>query len=289
MKYIIVLLLFLNGLAVSSIQAQELVKDGNQWNIATLPTFEPNTSTYSYLIEGDTIFDDLTYKKVYSTTDSLGNNWVLSNNYLRENQHQKVYLKQNDGEEILLYDFSLNLGDTFQINQIPCQLKVVEIDTIKLNNEELRKRMRLELLDFPEWGSTYWIEGIGSLQGVFNYYYFCTTDYSDKLLCHYLDGTLLYPENPPSCFITSATSINKLDQLKLYPNPTSNIIYIEANDLIVNQFQIYTTTGVKLKEGQLHFQNERGSIDLSEFKQGAYILLLLNSLEVFYTRKVVKY
>ena len=82
---------------------------------------------------------------------------------IREN-NQKVYAIINDVEqpdEFLLYDFSVNVGDTIHstaihgaISRLPV---VTRIDTITLRNGEKRKKIYMN--------QDIWIEGIGSLNG----------------------------------------------------------------------------------------------------------------------------
>lgn len=222
-------LLLMNLLFIlSSSWAQPLVQDGNQWNIAIYPTFSPNTSTYALRIDGDTIIDDQTYKLVYRSSDLLS--WHLINQYLREDQEGKVYLKTIAQPEMVLYDFSLVEGEQFLVNG-NCTLAVVEVSDITLNNGSVRKRLKQERAGNPDWGFDYWIEGIGSVRGLLTHFdALCMTDYNEGLLCHYQNAELVFPENPTACYITSISTINAESPLRLYPNPVGESLMIEVEN-----------------------------------------------------------
>ena len=69
--------------------------------------------SYWIKFEGDTIINDLEYKKVLQADDSIHSDWYI-NGFIREEvANQKVYLydKYRD-ENMLLYDFSLETGDS---------------------------------------------------------------------------------------------------------------------------------------------------------------------------------
>lgn len=264
--------------------SQSLVVQGNQWNIAIYPTFSPNTVSYSILIGEDTITNNLKYNKVYYSNDSLNTNWQFSKQLLRQDSTKKVFLKEYDNDEYLLYDFGLNLNDSFLIENT-CTLVVTEIDTIELNNGDKRKRLKLEMSGNPNWGSQYWVEGIGSNYGMISHFGFCYFDYSDWFLCFYNNGELLYPESPPSCFITSTKEIVS-DELKVYPNPASQEIIIESEYKNNSRYIIYNPNGMIIQKGIL--TATKNEIDISNFQTGLYIILIGDDKKFNFSKRILK-
>lgn len=281
-------LLFIMILALISFhsEAQSLVKINNKWNIATYPTFSPNTSTVSLRIGEDTILNDISYNKIYISRDSLNTNWVKGNTYIREDSTKRVFARESISDEILdevlLYDFSLQVNDTFPVYD-GCALTVYEVDSLMLNNGELRKRLKVGVKDQPGLGVEYWIEGIGSNRGLLRPY--CYYDINTALLCFYSDSELLYPESPPFCYITDVKEIEKTN-IQIFPNPVEEFLNIENEDLILESFMVYDITGKLIKEGSLSGMNNQ--IHFDRVQSGFYILLLRDKEGDLYSQKLIK-
>ncbi|MBK9721020.1 MAG: T9SS type A sorting domain-containing protein [Saprospiraceae bacterium] len=262
-------ILVISLLAVSGLYAQKLVETGNRWNIAIYPTFSQNTTSYTVRIGEDTIVGTQNYHKVYYSFDSLNTNWSFNQIYLRQDSTKKVYSKQGSANEVLLYDFNLQLKDTFSFDMY-CVLIVDKIDSIYLNNGELRKRFKLIRKENPNFGEEYWIEGIGSNFGLLSHYGFCLTDYSEGLLCFYSKDELLYPKIPPTCFITSIREFER--DLSIYPNPLNTELNILDDFSLFNSFEIYNSGGRFIKRGKLEVKLTR--IDLNDLASGCYFIKL---------------
>ena len=265
--------------------AQNMVVEGNQWNVVVWPSFSPNVTSYSKLIGEDTTVNNVVYKKVYHSSDSLNTNWSFNERYLREDSNGKVYYKHWNSDEVVLYDFSLEVNDTFNVNEF-CSLIVTHTDSIELNNGELRKRLRLEKLDAPFWGEQFWIEGIGSLFAVISHFQFCDTDYGDNLLCFYANGDLLYPEAPSSCFITGIEELNTTSNIKIYPNPMTNFLNIESEEIRLSEYEIFDLVGKKVLQGALN--NETNQIEINTLSSGHYLMVLMGKDGYQYSQKLVK-
>ena len=264
--------------------AQNLVEIDNQWNIAVYPTFSPNTTSYSIRIGEDTTLNNIVYNKVYYSSDSLNTSWQFYNSYLREDLTKKVFLKEGSSEDILIYDFSLEVNDTFLVEDV-CTLIVHEVDSVMLNNGEVRKRLKLGIKEIPDWGEEYWIDGIGSNFGLISHFGFCYSDYSDALLCFYSNSELLYPETPPSCFITPVREI-KPSNFKVSPNPFFDVLNVESEEFDIEYYIIYDITGRIINEGM--FGNLNYRINLQQIKTGFYILVLRDMQGKLYSQKLIK-
>lgn len=265
-------------------KAQQLVELNNQWNIVANEGFSPNISSYSVKIGEDTIVDNKLYNKIYYSNDSLNTYWNFENNYLREDSTKKVFYKNGSSSEIVLYDFNLEINDTFYISEFCVQI-VNEIDTIELNNGELRKRIKLGILDNPNWGQEYWIEGIGSNFGLISHFALCVTDNAEGLLCFYSNDELLYPEAPISCFVTGNEELI-IDNIKIYPNPIKNYVIIEDQKSILINYFLSDSMGRIIISGDLI--NIKNRIEIGDLQNGYYNLILNTRDGDSYSTKIIK-
>lgn len=134
-------------------------------------------SEYQYILEGDTVIDAEIYHKInYSGRDrnSLDETWIYWDLgyfgcYRNDIANKRVYYIAKDStNEVLLYDFNINLYDTlpetFVYNSAGNIITVDQIDSILVNNIYL-KRYHLDNAGF---GGAYLIEGIGTTLGLFS-------------------------------------------------------------------------------------------------------------------------
>ncbi len=126
--YILFILLFIQV----PINSQSILDENNQWNIR-FSSFGPTINTHAIRVNGDIVIDNQTYKIVQRSEDELNTNWENLNYYLREDVNSKKIYLHNGNSEQLLYDFNLELGDTFNISP-QCTLIVNNVESITLNN-----------------------------------------------------------------------------------------------------------------------------------------------------------
>ena len=281
----ITLTFFSTILILFSLNAQQLVDEGNQWNIAIYPTFSPNTSSYSVKIGGDTVLNSQDYNLVYYSNDSLNTVWNLANIFLRQDSSKQVFYKEGNSDEGLLYDFNLQINDTFEIDEF-CVLKVIEIDSVYLNNGEIRKRLKLGVKGNPDWGTEYWIDGIGSNFGVISHFWFCYYDYSEGFLCFYQNEELMYPENLPTCFITGIEELDLDSGINIYPSPFFDNLILEDKSLTIKSYILLNNLGESILKGKIN--GATVSIETSNVSTGFYYLLLENKDGRKYSKKLIK-
>lgn len=82
-------------------------------------------------------------------------------------------------------------------------------------------------------------------------------------------------ESGSASFTLDVDCVNSMDniddsQLKVHPNPVSNILFIEKSDLI-NRVQLFDLSGRLLQQQEVG-DDSRSQIDMSKFDKGAYIL-----------------
>jgi hypothetical protein len=246
-----------------------------------------------YGIYGDTTIDSHNYKKIYKIENdsTLNINNMTYYAALRENESKKIFLKIPEFDfEFLIYDFSLSVGDTVNtnapngyLNWEPCI--ITAIDTIELENNQQRRRFKIN-----DWGEyEYWIEGIGSIGGLFH----PISDYIlgtiNKLLCFKHNDTSFYINNPncDKCFCSLATSIEELNvwnsEIKIYPNPTSTILNISTvSEIGELEIKLFNSNGT-LIESRL-VRAFPAQIDVKNYPSGIYTLHLTNGQQEQFTR-----
>jgi len=269
-------------MSCTEIFSQKLVKDGHQWNVTYQPFDSPGTFTVLTKISGDTLVDDLLYSKIYHSQDTFDTNWIVSNHLIREDEERKVFVKSGNLEEYLLYDFGLEVGDTYMFE---CSSTVTSIDSIILNNGESRKRLHLNLT-----GENYgpvWIEGIGeALGGLFGSSAYCIFDVGGKLRCFYDNDELLYPESPQTCFTETSNSVyNTLpSDVKIYPNPIYETVHITSGSTKIKSFRIIDLMGRPVYSDE--YKDE--IINVTYLKAGTYFIVLEMENGDLYSEKLMK-
>ena len=160
--------------------------------------------------------------------------------FIREEQN-KYYLRNLVGEEGLAYDFSLNIGDTVEINNpfgaLPVEAIVTNIDSVFIEpGNEWRKRISLYEYQYFFIGED-WIEGIGSSAGLTVSGMDMTLltggdDYT--LLCYYEEDEMLFKSSLYNLCYYPIVDIPEINQgegdVSLFPNPVNDISYLKIQN-----------------------------------------------------------
>lgn len=257
----------------------KMVDPANEWNIAyTIRFWPPSWRTYTerYKFSQDSILlDGKYYHELLSTRSDTGNINYNTGIYFRQ-EDKKVWIKESKSDSaILLYDFSLQLSDTFILKYTEhhpphfIQTFIVDkIDTVTLVNGSKRNLFTLMSMNGCKMK---WIEGIGTEHvGFMNFNQFCVLDGTPGiLLCNKHEDSLVY-QNPQedNCFIVrTATESPEIMDLKLYPNPTKDKIFIETDYNIIS-VEIYNLIGQLI----IFKEDCRNPIDVSYLPPGTYFI-----------------
>ena len=161
----------------------------------------------TFYLSGDTTISDITYQKLYIDGDYPGQKGTFSHSYVANIRisldGQQVYIQTN-GEEYLLFDFSVNVGDTchayfgvgaiFTPEDFTNKKVVQDLLVLSRGNYNGYPSIVLKKLNAPDsWlYRTTWIEGVGSTIGLSSFppdIYGVTVP---VLLCASQDGQQLY-------------------------------------------------------------------------------------------------
>jgi hypothetical protein len=280
-----------------------LLKDNKVWSIG----HEKHT------IIGDTVINETTYKKLFFhnylavfTPDSL--KYIAA---LREDTiNKKVYFVWKDfNSEVLLYDFSLIKGESFQVkipefnlsgpsyfehNINPRNLEVLMVfDSVFEGKTRKVLKLSRHQDNYPV---DYWIEGIGSPYGLIYAGFEVIPGVYPILLCMYENNQLVYQINDPAgyyvdtCYVELVSNINELSDknLKLVISPTLfrgslNIL----SETPLNEITIYNLNGGIIYQYRASEGFDQHIIETGHWESGLYITRAGNS-QNYVSKKIIK-
>lgn len=267
---------------------QNLLSQENRWNVTNNVWWQGlNTTTKSFRLDDTTTINGKEYLRVLESNDSLNINWNSTNIFLRQDSSSKVFIYQF-GEERVLYDFNLELGDTFTVNDY-CYLMVNNIDSVLLLNGEYAKKLTLMTNEDPSGIEINWLEGIGSDQGLTGYFTCGASNSFTELICFRKNEELLYPAEGLTCYInvTSVEDINDKSYFKINPTLVKSKLKVTSSEKFLNkELKLFSYTGqlmVSIYVESLEFQ-----IDISHLQDGIYFLSIADKDGIIYTKSIVK-
>ena len=229
--------------------------------------------------------------------------------YFMYSDTDKVYYYDH-GQFYVLYDFSVNAGDTLNIKGITrdwwgncdsiAQLIVDSTGIMNINSEALRF-YSVHTISGSAFG---WdcriVEKIGPLynyQATQNNYFFPVKQDVCGLLadehgeggsfrCYYDDNFPTVSLTQYSCDYTLETPESEISFANVYPNPANTILMIELTDHGQSEyrFQIYSVTGNLIVNEKSNASQQ--SIDLSFFPSGIYFLKIISG-DSHYSQKII--
>ena len=267
------------------------------WENATIGIVGTPFPDYQVMC-GDTIIGNNTYAQLYAIfLDSTGMETMRQ--YLggtRMETDLVFYIENNTSMEYLLYDFSLESGQS------------VTVQTIFGTNETMTVTSNM-LIDTPDgvtrrvinFDNESWIEGIGSTRGLTTRGIPLTPDFDPYLNCFKSFGQLGYsnPNTQPTCQFTfsdlcGTTSIatlskNGLVNFEVFPNPilAETTIEIEGlKELKSPILSIYNLQG-QLVEKIVGINEEKFIFSRKNLKAGVYVFELSDGKTTFAIRKKI--
>jgi len=256
---------------------QSFLSNDKQWNVR-LNSF--GISTEVFKIEGDTIINSVPYQKIWVSYDSLMT-WVFMGS-VRENENIVYYLHP-DYSEGVLYDFTLEAGDTAWVRNYFCDevvpVYVIGVDTVEYFGVS-RKRWHLGGNDYSV---EHWIEGIGSLWGpLYTRFDYCIICPVWELLCYHESDTLLYilPGENECYQQTVGIDENPVqNEIAISSNPalTGNPVRISGLPATIDEpaiIEVFDLTGRRLISAAT---KQTDFILNAPEKQGVYFVIVSNS------------
>jgi len=276
-----------------------VVKPGKKWDHRCHHASEPISSFYSVSITKDTLkYNGKIYNKVECSIgvdcDSI---WV------RENEKKVWFLKMGksifQGQEILMYDFNLEKGDTFRFKS-PSKnstdsFRIAMIVVSKTFVLEERKYTEFNRQIFYENSSDheffpapYWAEGIGLTIGPYPLYYGYYASFFSEMICGMcvFDGQKQIFPSTGICDSTIRISANEKSFFELYPNPAQKQFTIQMDSYEKIHIQIYNTLGQKIDEFTLK-DKLNYSIPCNYIK-GIYLVRVFNGKSEYQSNLIIE-
>lgn len=265
-----------------------LVQENNEWNVLQVifeggNPWDTSFYTQTYKISGDTIVNNQDFKKIYKSEEEIPVNWIYEGS-IREEDEKVWYVSHFNNEERLIYDFTLNVGDTMEFQDQPYMV----VDSITFHEIAgiERKHIYFSYIDFSPYKEL-WIEGIGSNYGVLSSGSGGSVGGWTWFLCMSENGELIYM-NPDynSCFLIG-TKINETKSLdfNIFPNPTTGLLKIEKlNNVTINSIRLVDLYGQTKKT----FENNQTFLDLTEIAPGLYMLIIDTENELLKKKIIIK-
>ncbi|TAH42438.1 MAG: T9SS type A sorting domain-containing protein [Bacteroidetes bacterium] len=255
----VVLFFTVFGFGKSNAQVNSYFTNQPVWNVHSACANNPNCvehETKNYFINGDSIVNNLVYKKIYmkgqgylSSINFPGGSCSGSYSYidtipslLLRSQDKKMYVRMSyDTSEYLLYDFDLEIGDTLTPTHY-CNLNdiyVIGIDSIATPNGYLKK---FELSNNSS--ARYLLEGIGNSNGLIEPFY-TVFECAFSLNCYSLNDSSYYPFGGLQCALsTGIAEPVRLEHISVFPNPGSGLTSFQINSSVKNAtLNIYNSVG----------------------------------------------
>jgi hypothetical protein len=189
----------------------------------------------------------------------------------------------NDDIDRILFDFNLEVGDTFNLLEsayeddmycisigsslLESELNVQSVEELFIAGE-MRKVITFEQV--TNYSQIQWIEGIGNISGFDLIWELLDVTGGSLLVCFAINGNTYYFNGADSCDNTTLNihETNK-DSLVLYPNPVTNrsILHISEH-LGIDHIKIYDITGKCILEDLIN--NHYYMIDAFQYPSGLY-------------------
>ena len=283
---IFALLLMTRSVAVYAQEYVPVIQEGNVWNtldvtVGMYNTYYNNINWFS----GDTIIDDVRYAKLMGTTDGDAPHLF---SLFREDDG-KVWERLNNQMEILLYDFTANVGDTLWCGLWADEYHYNIVDSISIEHIGGVDRKKFWFGLEYDWfniitAAETWVEGIGSDLGLLysgsagiSGAYHCT-------LCFHQNDELVWQHPDYDNCTFDAVGENIGVKKVLYPNPTRGTIRIEAEN--IRNVSIYNYLGEMIFETET--SDNTFEYDFGDKRTGLYIIKVRMSDGSEFTERIIK-
>ncbi|MFC1733849.1 T9SS type A sorting domain-containing protein [candidate division KSB1 bacterium] len=251
-----------------------------------LPNPTLYTERHQFTIFDDTLISGIDYKRLFITNydsialpvyyigalreDSIGRVFFIkSNSFQLSNlfNHSSWHSDFNDSTECILYDFTLQVGDTLNTPNLAMITRIVmSIDSVSICGTF---RKRINFYSFYD----SWLEGIGSTKGFFfpALYEF---ESGFKLHCYEDTGCFWLDPQTPDCFTVDMDDlVNETTGITLYPNPASDYINVRIDERYFKndrELLLFNSLGQQVKKIKLLKNKDLHTVDISNFKNGIY-------------------
>ena len=242
------------------------------------------TEPHVLFLSGDTVISGLIYKKIlsngyvyYIAPKSCCDYYNKYKGAVREDipQRKIYFVPPSASGEQLIYDFSLNVGDTLpgSILNSPGTNYISSIDSMLIGSN-YRKQFHVSMLGSAAPSDSNYvqlIEGIGSTFGLLSPLGIYVEG-STRLNCFIENQSVLYTYPSGSCNMTVGVAENKTEEntVLISPNPSAGVVKIESQEKA--KFSIYDIFGREVYQSTDYPTAQSTTVDLSSQPKGIYFV-----------------
>ncbi len=276
--------------AFSQITGTRFAPDSTRWSQRCHISVGPGMFLnyyWHYQIKGDTVISGRYYQKIYNSNTSsipIDTTCPKTSNLLYFDSNRVYY------NTTLIYDFNLNLGDTFNLyvngpsHNGYYPFVVSFVDSIFVGSR-WRKRITLAKSGF-NFSPIKWVEGIGDINYGFNSSYGSVESYIytggyGQLTCFSEHWQSTYGINCTfsngTCLVGLEEGNNEMKQINLIPQPASDIMYIQSTQLVFRQEEIpiiYDISGKQHTIPMQYINKNTYKLEVSILSAGFYVVAI---------------
>ncbi len=293
-----VLCLALSNSAITQITPLPLPTNGIYW-MASYPVMVPGSPIgYGNGLHGTTTVNDTTYHVICNINYCGGDTTFVPTGLLIREDSGKWMIRNwmTLYQEVLLFDFTSEVGDTIIVNDPWCQMEhvliVYSIDTIITPDGVSRRRWT------ADYGSPFgpcagpdcqYIEGIGSSTKGLNQPNIGSgcIDQNEGLICFIENDLKIHSTEPlesslDCCAFILIEEVKSQINYRLFPNPSQNelILETESINLTFQQIEFYDFFG-RTTHLPMTSKNEKSiQWDTSGIPAGIYFISIINKYGV---------
>jgi len=294
-KTILYLIIFLfYNLHVNSQEYHQLLDHESEWHLTSCSSTCINDVYYT---NGDTTYNGYQYKILN------GYHYISRTFWLREDVSEKhIFLSYDNGKsriEVLLYDFSLQIGDTIllsnPITPFPSNGGFYKLDSIVSQNLLDNQSHKFFYLSPTASNQSsdelpVWIEGIGGLTLINGPGGTPDINRVGKISCYFNDGFLSYSQldSLDRCTVKYVTGLKEIQRHSnsIYPTIFESILRLEDVSE-VSEVVIYSLRGEEVYRRKLNHQSYE-NLELSHLEKGFYVIRLYDNNLPVVSKKIVK-
>jgi len=251
MRVVLCGFLLLFSVVLSYVRAQSFVPipadPSSKWKVGFFNYDPPNTydETRVYYLDGQFINNGNTYNRLLANGIRIfnGNPVPFSNMYVGgiRTEEYKVYFLSDQGLS-LLYDFTLEPGDTLPESSLTSGVVVVtSVDSIMINGT-YRKRINIESPQYGELHSHWYIEGIGHEKGIIEpmwelpgmgWYFYCYQE----------NGSTVFPEGEECDLSVGINNLaSEAEKIQVTINPDNGLVRTVISDMAGETLRCFITS-----------------------------------------------
>lgn len=290
--YLPFFLLFLSNWTIQA-QTPNYFENGQAWTTYNYlgPDLTGDGTGHSWnnrlYVSHDTLVGDYTYQIIkkftrFTTSGMAGPDDFsvsTSTDIIVRQEERKIYFL-TEGIDSLFTSYDLEVGDELNgyFGALNPDKIIHTIDSVLVG--ETYRRIFFTDTDADPFPESQLIEGIGHINGFDSGYFFSNTSYGEYwelslfngIRCYGEEHVKLWPgvgeECTPSLTLELEEEEGILSNIRLYPNPTTNLINISAAS-IIKFVRIQAIDGALLQEIEINALT--GQINLTDYSKGIYI------------------